>query len=42
MLARTSTEHAPWTIVEADDKLFSRIKVIETVRDRLDEALSFD
>jgi len=41
MLSRTSTEHAPWTVVEANDKLFARIKVIETVRDRLDEALSF-
>jgi polyphosphate kinase 2 (PPK2 family) len=41
MLSRTSTEHAPWTIVEADDKPFARIKVIETVRDRLDEALSY-
>jgi polyphosphate kinase 2 (PPK2 family) len=41
MLNRTSTEHAPWTIVEADDKLFARIRVIETVRDRLNETLSF-
>jgi polyphosphate:AMP phosphotransferase len=40
MLLRTSTEHAPWTIVEADDKLYARIKVIETVRDRLEAALT--
>ena len=40
MLLRTSTDHAPWTIVEADDKLYARIKVIETVRDRLDAALT--
>ena len=39
MLLRTSTDHAPWTIVEADDKLYARIKVIETVRDRLEAAL---
>jgi len=39
MLLRTSTKNAPWTIVEAVDKLYSRIKVIETVRDRLAEAL---
>ena len=39
MLIRTSTEYAPWTIVEAVDKLYSRIKVIETVRDRLASAL---
>ena len=39
MLLRTSTECAPWTIVEAVDKLYSRIKVIETVRDKLESAL---
>ena len=39
MLVRTSTEHAPWTIVEAVDKLYARIKVIETVKDRLEAAL---
>ncbi|HOU31999.1 MAG TPA: polyphosphate:AMP phosphotransferase [Synergistaceae bacterium] len=31
MLWRTSTIHAPWTIVEANDKLFARIKVLRTV-----------
>jgi len=40
MLLRTSTEYAPWTIVEAVDKLYSRIKVVETVRDRLEAALT--
>jgi len=39
MLLRTSTDYAPWTIVEAVDKLYSRLKVIETVRDRLESAL---
>jgi len=39
MLLRTSTEYAPWTIVEAVDKPFARIKVIETARDRLESAL---
>ena len=39
MLYRTSTDYAPWTIVEAVDKLYSRIKVIETARDRLSAAL---
>jgi len=39
MLFRTSTDYAPWTIVEAVDKPFARIKVIETVRDRLQSAL---
>jgi len=36
MLFRTSTEYAPWTIVESVDKLYSRVKVIETVRDCLE------
>jgi polyphosphate:AMP phosphotransferase len=31
MVARTSTEYAPWTLVEGDNKLFARIKVLETV-----------
>ena len=39
MLTRTSTDYAPWTIVEAVDKPFARIKVIETVKDKLDAAL---
>ncbi|MCL2820136.1 MAG: polyphosphate:AMP phosphotransferase [Oscillospiraceae bacterium] len=39
MLYRTSTDYAPWTIVEAVDKPYARIKVIETVKDRLDTAL---
>ena len=39
MLLRTSTSHAPWTIVEAVDKLYARIKVIEAVQERLNSAL---
>jgi AMP-polyphosphate phosphotransferase len=39
MVARTSTDYAPWTLVEAEDKRFSRIKVIETLCDRIREAL---
>lgn len=35
MLERTSTTYAPWTIVEANDKLFARIKVLRTVADTL-------
>ena len=31
MLFRTSTNHAPWTIVESNCKLYGRIKVLETV-----------
>ena len=31
MLYRTSTTYAPWTIVEANDKNYARIKVLKTV-----------
>jgi AMP-polyphosphate phosphotransferase len=31
MLAETSTDFAPWTLVEADSKRYARVKVIETV-----------
>lgn len=39
MIARTSTPLAPWTLVEANDKYYARIKVIETVCARLRAAL---
>lgn len=31
MLARTSTEAAPWTVIESDDKWFARVKALRTV-----------
>jgi AMP-polyphosphate phosphotransferase len=39
MVDRTSTEIAPWTLVEAEDKYFARIKVLKTIAGRLKEAL---
>jgi AMP-polyphosphate phosphotransferase len=39
MVERTSTYFAPWTIVEANDKYFARIKVLDTVCERLTKAL---
>ncbi len=39
MVDRTSTEIAPWTLVEANDKLHARIKVLKTLCDRIEEAL---
>jgi polyphosphate:AMP phosphotransferase len=39
MVARTSTEYAPWTLVEGDDKPYARIKVLRTVCDKLRETL---
>ena len=35
MVDRTSTEIAPWTLVEAEDKYFARLKVVKTVADTL-------
>ena len=40
MVERTSTRRAPWTVVEANDKYFARIKVLQTVCDRLKRAVS--
>ncbi|MCM8525242.1 MAG: polyphosphate:AMP phosphotransferase [Lentisphaeraceae bacterium] len=40
MLLRTSTEAAPWTIVEGNNKQFARVKTIRTVRDAIEKALS--
>ena len=39
MIERTSTLSAPWTLVEANDKLFARVKVIKAVCDALESAL---
>jgi polyphosphate:AMP phosphotransferase len=36
MVDRTSTEIAPWTLVEAEDKYFARIKVLRTIVERLE------
>ena len=35
MISRNSTEYAPFTLVEAEDKHYARIKVMETVCERL-------
>jgi polyphosphate kinase 2 (PPK2 family) len=37
MLERTTTTYAPWTIVEADHKLWARIKTLETVAKAIEE-----
>ncbi len=39
MVARTSTAHAAWTLVEGDDKPFARIKVLSTLCETLKKAL---
>ena len=39
MLEQTDTEWGPWTIVEATDKRYTRIKVYETIIQALEERL---
>jgi polyphosphate:AMP phosphotransferase len=41
MLALTATEGAPWTLVAANDKRFARLKVLETLVDRLEKELGY-
>lgn len=36
MLQKTDTEYAPWTIVEATDKNYAAMKIMDTVADRLE------
>ena len=39
MVEKTSTSHAPWTLVEANDKKFARVKVVRTFAERLEQML---
>jgi len=39
MVDRTSTSSAPWTLVEANNKYFARIKVLKTLVKAIDKAL---
>jgi AMP-polyphosphate phosphotransferase len=39
MIERTSTELAPWTLVEAEDKRYARVKVLTTIADAIERAL---
>lgn len=39
MLLRTSTDYAPWIVVEGNDKYYARIKVLETVIDAIEKKL---
>jgi polyphosphate:AMP phosphotransferase len=42
MVDRTSTEIAPWTLVEANDKRWARVKVLRTINDALEAAFAKD
>jgi polyphosphate kinase 2 (PPK2 family) len=40
MVDRTSTEIAPWTLIEANDKRFARVKVLRTINEALEAAFA--
>jgi len=40
MLARTSTAHAPWTVIEANDLRWARVRVFETLVERIEQAVA--
>jgi len=40
MVERTSTHTCPWTLVEANDKRWARVKVVKTVADRMEARLA--
>jgi polyphosphate:AMP phosphotransferase len=42
MVDRTSTGIAPWTLVEANDKRWARVKVLRTLNDALEAAFARD
>jgi len=39
MLQNTSTTYAPWTIVEANDKLWARIRALRAIVEAIEEGL---
>ncbi len=39
MIKLTSTETAPWTVIEGNDKKYARIKALKTICDRLEKVL---
>jgi AMP-polyphosphate phosphotransferase len=40
MLTRTSSQQAPWTLIEAENKRWARVKVVDTVVDAMTEGLA--
>jgi len=40
MLERTETEHGPWTLVEATDRRWARIKIFKSIIHAMEEALN--
>ena len=39
MLEKTSMPHAPWIVVEGNDKYYARIKVLECVTEAIEKRL---
>lgn len=39
MFRLTSTQHAPWTVLESDDKRYARVKSLQVINDALTERL---
>ncbi len=39
MLQKTSTEYAPWHVIESNDKLYARIKVLKIVAEAMEQAI---
>jgi AMP-polyphosphate phosphotransferase len=39
MLARTDQPYAPWSLVEGNSKRYARVKVIETVNERIEQGM---
>jgi polyphosphate kinase 2 (PPK2 family) len=39
MVARTSTEFAPWTVVPGNDKNFARVRILKTLCEALERLL---
>jgi hypothetical protein len=39
MVERTSTGNAPWTLVEANDKNYARVKILRTLCERIEAEL---
>ena len=39
MFRLTSTEHAPWTLLESDDKYYARVKALQIINAALEKRL---
>jgi polyphosphate kinase 2 (PPK2 family) len=39
MIARTDHPHAPWTLIEGDSKRYARVRVLDTVIERIEDGM---